>query len=406
MPQSPKRWVDCVDQAAGPTHLWDTGFQYGDWLDPGAPPDQPELARTETCLVATAYFARSAELLSQIAAILGDIQKQEQYRTLAEQVRAAFAAEFLAPNGRVVSDAETGYTLALQFGLLSKPEQRFHAGQRLAELVRRADFRINTGFLGTPLLCDALCDAGHEALAYSLLMQRECPSWLYAVTMGATTIWERWEALRPDGTPHPGKMHSFNHYAFGSVADWLHRTVAGLAPAEPGYRRLHLRPCPGGGLTWARASHRTPYGLAEIFWQLTNGQLVVEATVPPNTTALVELPGHATPFEVGAGIYRWSLPFSATITLDSPLSAFLDDARAWQTILQATASVHPGLGKITSERVRNSMRSLDQVSVRDIFGNRPMADRMLPALEVALAQELARIPPEPAAFQKEIREER
>ncbi len=315
-------WVDYVDRMVGASHLWDSGFQFGDWLDPAAPPDQAWAARTNSGLVATAYFARSAELLEHTAGLLGRSTEEARYRGLTEQVRAAFTAEFLSPNGRLVSDTETGYALALQFGLLSDPRQRQRAGQRLAELVHKANYHISTGFLGTPLICDALCDASHEALAYSLLMQRESPSWLYAVTMGATTIWERWDALRPNGTPHPAdSVPSFNHYAFGAVADWMHRTVAGLAPLEAGYHRLRIRPRPGGGLTSASARHRTPYGLAAVSWRIDGGQVIVEALVPPNTTALVQLPGEGVvPFEVGAGNYHWSAPFSGAITLESPLS--------------------------------------------------------------------------------------
>ena len=142
----------------------------------------------------------------------------------------------------MLSDAPTVYALALEWALLPTDEQRHRAGDRLADLVRSSGFRISTGFVGTPLICDALTAPGHLDVAYRLLLQTGCPSWLYAVTMGATTVWERWDAMLPDGTINPGQMTSFNHYALGAVADWLHRTVAGLAPAAPGYRELLVRP--------------------------------------------------------------------------------------------------------------------------------------------------------------------
>ncbi|MBV9229263.1 MAG: alpha-L-rhamnosidase, partial [Chloroflexi bacterium] len=155
--------------------------------------------------------------------------------------------------------------------------------------------------------------------AYLLLMQRECPSWLYPVTMGATTIWERWDSLLPDGSVNPGEMTSFNHYALGAVADWLHRTIAGLAPAEPGYRRLDIRPHPGTGLTYARARHNTPYGIAESGWTLKDGQIEVVVMVPPNTTASVTLPGgNAAPTEVGTGTHRWSYPYPSAASKSIP----------------------------------------------------------------------------------------
>ena len=210
----------------------------------------------------------------------------------------------------LLSDSMTAYALALQFALLPSTAQRQHAGERLVDLVRSSGYHIGTGFVGTPLICDALCGVGEYAAAYRLLMQRECPSWLYPVTMGATTIWERWDSLLPDGSVNPGEMTSFNHYALGAVADWLHRTVGGLAPGAPGYKRLVIQPHPGGGLTYARAQHLTPYGMAGCSWNIEAGLITLEVEVPPNTSASVSLPGRDTgPVEVGSGRYRWSYPY-------------------------------------------------------------------------------------------------
>lgn len=189
-----------------------------------APPDKPGAARTNLYVVAPAYFARSAELLGQAAGILGRSEGEARYLQLAARVRAAFDAEYVTPAGRVISDSETAYALALQFALLPRAAQRQHAGKRLDALVRERGYHISTGFLGTPLICDALCSVGEYDTAYRLLVQRECPSWLYPVTMGATTIWERWDSLRPDGSVNPGEMTSCNHYALGAVVGCLHHT--------------------------------------------------------------------------------------------------------------------------------------------------------------------------------------
>ena len=303
-------WVDAVARVAGERRLWEEGKQFGDWLDPKAPPDNPRDARTAPEIVATAYFARSAELVAQAAGVLGREADAARYAGLAAEVRAAFAAEYVTPAGRVVSDAATAYALALEFALLPDAEQRQRAGQRLAKLAAAEGYRISTGFVGTPLICDALCSVGEVETAYRLLLQTECPSWLYPVTMGATTIWERWDSLLPDGSVNPGQMTSFNHYALGAVADWLHRTVAGLAPAAPGYRRIRICPVPGGGLTWARARHRTPYGPAECSWRIEDGSITVEVEIPPNTSAEVHLPGQpGDPLLVGSGRHRWSVPY-------------------------------------------------------------------------------------------------
>ncbi len=184
--------------------------------------------------------------------------------------------------------------------------QKRRAAGRLAELVAEEGNRIATGFAGTPVISDALTLGGHVETAYDLLLERSCPSWLYAVIEGGTTIWERWDSLRPDGTVNPGEMTSFNHYALGAVADWMHRTIGGLAPAAPGYRKISIRPRPGGGLTHATARHLRRYGLAEVAWEIKGDQLLVNATVPTGASATVDLPG-TEPLEVGPGAHRFTV---------------------------------------------------------------------------------------------------
>jgi alpha-L-rhamnosidase len=255
--------------------------------------------------VATAYRAHVADLLARIAAELGEEADAAKYLELAEGVRQAFHDEYVTPRGRLVSDSQTAYALALEFGLLPDPEQRNRAGRRLVDLVRAKGYRVATGFLGTPLIWDALTAAGAVDDAYRLLRQTECPSWLYPVTMGATTIWERWDSMLPDGSVNPGGMTSFNHYALGAVADWMHRVIGGLDPAAPGYRSLRIEPRPGGGLTWARAAHLTPYGLAEVSWRRSDGELTVDVTVPAGCTATVVLRS-STPVTAGPGVHQFT----------------------------------------------------------------------------------------------------
>jgi len=303
---SMRAWVDGLTASLGPGTLFDQpARQLGDWLDPAAPPDAPWAASTDPHLVATAYRAHVADLLAEIAAVLGEEADAAGYAALAEGVREAFRGEYVSPRGRLVSDSQTAYALALEFGLLRDPGQRDRAGQRLVDLVRAKGYHVATGFLGTPLICDALTSAGTVDDAYQLLRQTECPSWLYPVTMGATTIWERWDSMLPDGSVNPGGMTSFNHYALGAVADWMHRVIGGLAPAAPGYRSLRIEPRPGGGLSWARAAHLTPYGLAEVSWRRADGVLTVDVTVPAGCTAVVVLPDSAS-FAAGPGQHQFS----------------------------------------------------------------------------------------------------
>jgi alpha-L-rhamnosidase len=180
-------------------------------------------------------------------------------------------------------------------------------GRRLADLVRESSYRISTGFVGTPLVADALTMTGHTDVAHRLLLQTNCPCWLYPVTMGATTIWERWDSMLPDGTINPGEMTSLNHYALGAIADWLHRSVAGLAPAAPGYREIVVWPSPSAALTSASARHLTPYGEARVAWDLDGCQLHLEVDVPIGTTARVYLPGTTSPQHVEHGTHSWNL---------------------------------------------------------------------------------------------------
>ena len=181
--------------------------------------------------------------------------------------------------------------------------------------------------------------------ATRLLTQTENPSWLYPVTMGATTIWERWDSMLPDGTINPGEMTSFNHYALGAIGDWLHRVVAGLAPAAPGYARLRIAPTPLPGFDFACAEHLTPYGRAKAGWRRQGGRVVIEAVVPPNTTATAVLDGAE--HEVGSGTHRWEVADPAggaaptTVSLDSSLAEIVDDPEAYRLVLDVLAEDKP-----------------------------------------------------------------
>lgn len=282
--------VRTVRETLSPSGLWDTGFQFGDWLDPDAPADDPAAAKADTGVVATASAYRSANLVAQAAAILGKESEQAEFEQLASSIRASFNQAYVK-NGRILSDCTTVYTLALAFDLL-EAEDRLWAGDRLAELVQESDYRISTGFAGTPFITDALSSTGHLDEAYRLLLQEQNPSWLYPVTMGATTIWERWDSMLPDGSINPGEMTSFNHYALGAVADWMHRVVAGLSALEPGYRRVLVAPQPGGSLDWAETSLASPHGEISVRWETLESGIAVDVRLPPGVTGVLRLNGH------------------------------------------------------------------------------------------------------------------
>jgi alpha-L-rhamnosidase len=278
-----------VRSLLSPTGLWDTGFQFGDWLDPDAPPENPAAAKADTGVVATACAYRSADLVARTAALLGRTAEQQEFAEHAARLRAAFNEHYV-DGGRVTSDCTTVYALAIAFGLLDAADEAV-AGTRLAELAEAAGYRISTGFAGTPFITDALSRTGHLDAAYRLLTEQGVPSWLYPVTMGATTVWERWDSMLPDGTINPGQMTSFNHYALGAVADWMHRVVGGLAPAEPGYATVLVAPQPGGGITEADTTLVTPHGRVSVSWRIDGDRLRVEVQVPDGVDAIVRLPG-------------------------------------------------------------------------------------------------------------------
>ena len=285
---SMRAWVEHVRGVAGDSLLWDTGFQFGDWLDPAAPPDKPWRARADRHLVATAYFAHSTEVFSKAADVLGRDGDAREYAALADRLKEAFRARY-APDGLRLSGSQAEIVLPLEFGLLDSDQERA-AVARLVELIEQEDYRLGTGFLGTPGICQVLSDHGREDIAYRLLLQKECPSWLYPITHGATTIWERWDAIQPDGSINPGEMLSFNHYAYGAIGAWLYGTVVGLRLIEPGYRRFRVAPRPGGGLDWAEAHHESPYGPIDARWERHRDRLKVEVGVPAGTTAELVLP--------------------------------------------------------------------------------------------------------------------
>ncbi|RAX20683.1 MULTISPECIES: alpha-L-rhamnosidase [unclassified Actinomyces] len=338
---SMRAWVDRVAALAGEDRIWSGGFQFGDWLDPTAPPDRPADAKADPDVVATAYFARSARVVADTADRLNEAVVAAHYRRLADEARAAFNRAFVTPAGRIHSDAQTVYALAICWGLLPTAQQRAFAGERLADLVRLSGFHIATGFVGTPLVIPALVATGHADVAGRLLLQTECPSWLYPVTMGATTIWERWDSMLPNGDINPGEMTSFNHYALGAVADWLHRGLAGLSPAVPGWGHVEIAPAPIDGVTSAATSHLSPYGRIAVSWEVHNGVLELTADLPVGVTGTVRLPDHSpdtAAVDIGPGHHAFAAPLPAR---ERPrprtVRELMDDPAAWEALIAVMA---------------------------------------------------------------------
>lgn len=293
--ESMKAWIGYMKERAGDDYLWEDDGHYGDWLSFQGPDARYYAgAYTEKDLIATAYFAYSSFLFSEIATVLGRKEDAGTYRALHENIRKAFQQEYITPTGRLVSNTQTAYTLALAFDLVPDHLKK-NAGGYLAEDVKKFE-HITTGFLGTHRICPVLTKSGNNDVAYFLLNRKHFPSWLYPVTAGATTIWERWDAQRPDGSFQSTEMNSFNHYAYGAIGEWLYKVVAGIDidPSAPGYKRIVLHPQPGGGLTNAQGSIETMYGKVSSAWEIASGRLTYKIQVPPNTAATVQLPSAST----------------------------------------------------------------------------------------------------------------
>lgn len=285
-------WVQYVQSRVDEDYIWRKDFQFGDWLDYRGQDERLPAPVTNYELISTAFFAYSTHLLVNIAQLLGKTSDAEYYTELANQVKTAFNAEFVTPAGRVGSNTQTAYVLALHFDLLPKAVCPL-AVRRLVEEVRQSRYHITTGFVGTPYLCHVLSRFGYTDVAYKVLNQENYPSWLYPVKKGATTIWERWDGIKPDGTFQDAGMNSFNHYAYGAIGDWLYQVVAGIEVDldAPGYKRILIQPQPGGGLTHAKASLDSLYGRIESNWTLENDCFQLTVTVPANTEGVVYLPG-------------------------------------------------------------------------------------------------------------------
>ena len=292
---SMRSWVDYGASRRNADGIWTGDLQLGDWLDPGAPPDRPHLATTDSNFIATAYLAHSAGVVAQSAELLGRREDADHYRALSRDVAAAAWRRWQT----TATKTQTGCAVAIMFGV-APDSQHAAIGASLADLVERNQGRIATGFLGTPLVLPALTRTGQLHAAYRLLLNRECPGWLYQVDRGATTMWERWDAVLADGSLHKGEMHvgegasmiSFNHYAYGSVAAWLYHTVAGIAShsAQPGFSHVLFAPKPGGDLSYASASLSTPYGHTSIAWTLSGRELRVTIELPAGATGEFSVP--------------------------------------------------------------------------------------------------------------------
>lgn len=275
-------------------------------------------------MVSNMFLIQSLDLMAQISGILGKDSEQKSFTAESQLVRAEFQAEYVTANGRLVSDSQAAYALAICLNILTQ-SQRVRAGTRLVELVRKNQFKVGTGFAATPFLCEALAVTGNIQVAYAMLLEKECPSWLYPVTMGATTVWERWDSMLPDGSINPGEMTSFNHYAFGTIAKFMYERLAGLQRLEPGWGKFRFAPSIGAEFSSASAHHVTPQGTISVSWKthVLDGdqeEIRLEVTIPPNTRGEIIFPEGRGQKRQELGPGQWSFQSSFTRDYEWPIS--------------------------------------------------------------------------------------
>lgn len=297
--ESMRAWVDYIkriDDASGGKRLWTEGVHFGDWLSLDAPihPD-PRRGGTPHDFIASAFYCYSARLVAKAAHLLGKTEQAEAYERLSNEVKVAIQQEYFTPTGRLAISTQTAFVLTLFMDLAPKAH-RERVQRDFIAMLQKDDVHLKTGFVGTPYLCRVLSNIGANDLAYRLLLNEDYPSWLYAVNLGATTIWERWNSINPDGSLSSTGMNSLNHYAYGSIVEWMYRDMCGLNPSAgedgvTGFRHAEIAPKPDKSLQWARARYRSAAGLYESGWRLDDaGQLTISVAIPFNASATVVLP--------------------------------------------------------------------------------------------------------------------
>lgn len=308
-------WVDYIRNNCGENGLWQTGFQYGDWLALDKEESADRTGATDKYMIANAYYLYVTDLVRKTAAVLNKNEEVEKYEKLYNKTLEAFQKEYYTETGRIVSETQTGAILSLYFDLARKKDRKRILNTLLTNISNHKN-HLATGFVGTPYICHVLSENGAHEMAAALFMKEDYPSWLYAVNMGATTIWERWNSIRPDGTFDESGMNSLNHYAYGSVGDWIYRKIAGLTQMEPGYKKFQVKPMFVKGIEECELEYASVYGKIVAETSCKNGKIHMHVEVPANTTAVIILPEKNETLEVGSGVYDYEYETETSLVVD------------------------------------------------------------------------------------------
>ena len=368
---SMKHWVEFIESQCGENGLWQTGFQYGDWLgldaEANALGDERKGA-TDDYFTANVCFAWSLQILADTAAVLQYTEDARRWSRRREELVRAFRAEYVTPTGRLVSETQTALILALHFDMVPD-EFRPRLLDALEKNIGAHKTHLLTGFIGTPFACLTLSENGRHDLAGRLLLQEDDPSWLYEVKMGATTIWERWNSIRPDGSFNPANMNSLNHYAYGSIGNWLYTKLCGLEILEPGYKKFALRPQFIKGITHAELTYESVYGKIAIAWRCEGGKITVDATVPANTTAELTLPEQTETLTLGSGSYHYEYATETSLEIDrysleTPLHIILEHPAAQAIFRQYAPEFLENPYRLADDIEGVGFRTADEIAAR------------------------------------------
>lgn len=330
--ESMKGYVDYITAHCSENGLWQSGFQYGDWLALDKEESADRTGATDKYLVANAYYAYSADIVSKAAQVLGYDEDAEKYTALRQKITELFDEEYITRTGRMVSETQTGCVLALHFSL-AREEYRKRIAKSLQTNIANHKNHLSTGFVGTPYLCHVLSENGMHDLAGTIFLKEDYPSWLYEVKKGATTVWERWNSIMPDGSFDESGMNSLNHYAYGSVGDWMYEKLAGINPVKPGYKEILIKPGFIRGITSVDASFDSVYGVIRSAWSCKEGRITVDVTIPVNTTAEVVLPEKEGSLHLGSGSWHYEYETDTKLeqdrfTMDDTLGALVQEPLA------------------------------------------------------------------------------
>lgn len=371
-------WVDYITNHCEENGLWMSGFQYGDWLALDKEESADRTGATDKYMIANAYYLYVTDLVKQTAEVLGLEQEAEKYAHLYAKTLGAFQKEYYTETGRIVSETQTGCILSLYFNL-AREKDRDRILKTLLTNIENHKNHLATGFVGTPYICHALSENGAHDMASTLFMREDYPSWLYAVNMGATTVWERWNSIKPDGTFDESGMNSLNHYAYGSVGDWMYRKIAGINQLEPGYKKILISPMFVKGIEEAEGTLESPYGKIVSRYSCKDGKIQIHVEIPANTTAVIILPEKEEKLEVGSGIYDYEYETQTSLKTERfSMDSTLAEIVAQPLAVQMFEKFAPGM--LDGPMIQFAM----QMTLSEMLGAAPEARTMFEAVVAAL----------------------